>query len=78
MVMLLRFSGKRRSWKLELFRAKDWPVSFFAGGGLYHRYRLRVNGKWFNLPDGRPVCYTIHEVRDLMWRSMGPPLRKRR
>lgn len=82
LTVLLRFQGKPKSYKVELFHATDWPGWFFRGhygGDRRFRYRLRVNGRWYKAKaDGGPTCHTTHEVRDLLWRPVADGLRKRR
>jgi len=65
MVMLLRFPGKMRNWKAELFRSSKWGRDW-----TQKRYRIRVNGKWFCLPDEKISFFSQYEFRDLLWRSI--------
>jgi hypothetical protein len=69
LIMLLRFSGKRKALKLELFRAQQW-----GHGGTRKVYRLRMNGKWFQGKKDQERdykdFYTFYEFRDLLWRSL--------
>ena len=74
-VIMLKKQGKRgRTHKLEVFPAGLWKCSFFSmyPNHFKHRYRLRLDGKWHNTKDGKPACFTRYEIRDLIWRSLGP------
>lgn len=81
MVWMLRFRGK--SHKIELFQARLWKPGFFtnlrrgvfATEELRCRYRLRINGKWFNGDNG-PIAYTRTEFRDALFRSLRPSFEK--
>jgi hypothetical protein len=69
-IMLLRFSGKR-TLKIELFNANDFEEktkkTIYTYCQLWHRYRLRVNGKWFQ------GFHTWYEFRDILFRSIPKP-----
>lgn len=67
LTFLLRYDGKKKSTKLELFDAFLWNKSFGVFRGK--RYRMRVNGKWFQTPDGKKFFYK-YEIRDIFWRSL--------
>lgn len=73
-VFLLKKYGKKNI-KIELFQAFLWAAKAREPRGapqywLNHRYRVRVNGKWFSKPDEKYSFFTIYEVRDMMWRSV--------
>ncbi len=70
-IMLLRYSGKKKSNKIELFDAKLWDEGCVVRGrSKTPRYRLRVNGKWFNSKEGAMVFYSKTNFRDLLMRSL--------
>lgn len=64
-IFLLRFSGKAKSLKVELFHAGQW-------GESKHRkqYRIRVHGKWFARDGEKMSFFSQYEFRDLLWRSI--------
>jgi hypothetical protein len=59
--ILLRYSGKNKSSKLEIFNASQW-------GGQDNQYRLRAKGKWY--PEGQMVFYYKTQIRDMIHRSI--------
>lgn len=61
LILLLRYSGKNKSNKLEIFKATQW-------GGAENQYRIRVKGKWF--PEGEKIFYFKTQIRDMLWRSI--------
>ena len=71
-IFLLRFQGKRKSSKVEVFNAKLWDDGLWKKrhGTKTDRYRIRVKGKWFNDKNGNPIFYSKTEIRDLLWRSI--------
>lgn len=76
MVFLLKKSGKSASStvKIELFKADQWrekaKYTNTYGSTDGPRYRLRVNGKWYNYNhDYKYSFFTRYEVRDAMWRA---------
>lgn len=68
LTILLRYNGKAKSNKLELFEATqfDDKASLSRGAKLY---RLRVNGKWFDKRSEQKF-YTKWEIRDLLIKSI--------
>lgn len=52
--------GAKISFKIELFPAEQWAES--AQG----RYRLRVNRRWHNGPDGAPVYLDMVQIAALV------------
>lgn len=78
MVVLLKIPGKK-SWgsskKIELSHASLWgkqPRWRRREEYLSWRYRLRVNGKWWDgweQKTGSPFV-TIYEFRDLLFRTL--------
>jgi hypothetical protein len=75
-VFLLRIEGivskdpkKMKAQKIELFDASLWGKSNKPRGA--RRFRMRVNGKWFNGGQRRDMLFLDKwQVRDLIWRSI--------
>ena len=63
-IMLLRYRGKKKSQKVELFDAKEWKP--YCG----KKYRMRVNGKWFDRPKMGMWFVTKSQFRDILFRSI--------
>lgn len=65
-VLLLKKQGK--TGKMELFDARLWGAGYW---GRAKKYRIRVNGKWFDKRTGiNKQYYLIWEIRDLYWKSL--------
>ena len=82
LIFLHRKPGKK-THKVELFPAALWKRSFFTGGTIgrsgpltTHTYRMRVDGKWHNRPNGKPYAVDIWTFRDLYFKSLVPALRR--
>jgi hypothetical protein len=78
LIIMLRYQGKKESNKVEIFDASLWKGSSrprcFGDG---QRYRIRVNGKWFDLPGGlRYAGILLYELRDIFWRSVKRALKE--
>ncbi|RLI37486.1 hypothetical protein DRO66_03785 [Candidatus Bathyarchaeota archaeon] len=79
-VVLLRYPSKRggeHSQKLEFFPGELWGKYGFGlkgekylRGDLENRYRMRVNGKWFNYKGKKYTFLTKTEVKELFFRSI--------
>ncbi len=71
-IFLLRFQGKAKSKKVEIFNSKLWDQGLRQRrhGMKTDRYRIRVGGKWFNQKDGSMWFLSKTEFRDLLWRSI--------
>ena len=74
-VFLLKFEGKkqdpkknRKFNKIELFDAALWGK--YAGVCGARKFRLRVNGKWFNGNQSGMLFLDKWKVRDLLWKSI--------
>lgn len=65
-VMLLQKYGKKKT-KIELFHKRQ----FSKGGSLMgmERYRLRVNGKWWE-PDKNVRYYTLTKIKEIVFRNI--------
>jgi hypothetical protein len=72
LIILLRFQGKKmlkmKKAKIELFDSNLWDDGHYrckTGG----RYRIRVNGKWFN--KGKEMKYfTKTQVKNITFKSI--------
>ncbi len=60
--ILLRKSGKKTA-KVELFPSKQW-------GDIKKRFRIRVNGKWFNGSRSEMAFYYKAQIRELVFSSL--------
>jgi hypothetical protein len=74
-VFLLRFQGKKKRFKLEIFEAKLWADCRRKKGwhkfcASWNRYRLRTNGKWFRNKAGEEMSFLKYEIRDILWRGL--------
>lgn len=70
-IMMLKNQGKKKYKKIELFNAKLWKIGvFISSRKKTDRYRIRVNGKWFNDKSGNIIFYTKTQFRDLLMRSI--------
>ena len=68
-VLLLRYDGKKKSNKIEFFKAEQWGWVNTTFTGTGQMYRVRVNGKWFKGKDGKKYFWKS-QLRDVVWRSM--------
>lgn len=68
LTILLRYNGKAKSNKLELFEATQFNDKAHLERGA-KLYRLRVNGKWYDKLSDKQF-YTKWEIRDLLIRSI--------
>lgn len=68
--ILLRKPGKPNI-KLELFDSNLWDA-YWAYGGRSKRYRIRVDGKWFDQQKDYvgKMYFTKWEFRDLMFSNI--------
>lgn len=64
LVIVAVIPGKRRRYRVELFRASLWPRRF--GLHCQRRYRVRVQGKWWE--GGQ--CFTWSQVSSLLRKSL--------
>jgi hypothetical protein len=75
-VFLLRIEGIKlkdpkkimKSQKIELFDSSLWGKSNGIRGA--RKFRMRVNGKWFNGKRSDMLFLDKWNVRDLIWRSI--------
>lgn len=65
---LLRYPGKKKSHKIEVFQASLWGETTGMRGRSILRYRLRANGKWY--PEGSGSFFTKTEIKELLFRSI--------
>lgn len=67
-IFLLRYKGKTKSMKLELFNANQFDdnARLMRGAKLY---RIRSNGRWYKGANSK-VYFTKWEVRDLLFKSI--------
>lgn len=67
--ILLKIEGKTKSTKLELFDQRLWGDGSFGGA---KRYRIRLNGAWFDKKKGfvGNKYFTKWTFRDLFFRSL--------
>lgn len=71
--ILHRYSGKKKSSKIELFYADLWKDGQKRLMGTY-RYRIRVDGCWYiDTKNNNKRYFTWYEFRDLLWRSLEQP-----
>lgn len=70
LTILLRFSGKKKSNRVELFRAAGFSNYITSGyhRSLYNRYRIRLDGAWW--PKGEIQFYTKTETKELIWKAI--------
>lgn len=59
-------SGAKTMFKIEFFPAEQWQESTQAGGELAGRYRLRINRRWHDLPEGGPAFLDVVQIAVLM------------
>lgn len=57
--------GKRM--KIEFYNADEFLRAYDYDYG-HHKFRIRVNGKWF--PKGERRYFYRSEIRDILWRSI--------
>lgn len=71
LTMLLRFPGKKKATKLEIYPAElwGWKKTDDKGVKVGKKYRLRLNGKWFNSKRDDKFFWRS-EIRDLLWFSL--------
>lgn len=69
MSVLLRFPGKAKSAKMELFAAQQWPEQPGAEAGLF---RVRRDGRWVGGEDAH-LFMTMEAVAALLARSIDDP-----
>lgn len=51
--------------KIELFPASQWQESTQAGAAFAGRYRLRINRRWHDTPEGGPLYLDMHQIMAL-------------
>jgi hypothetical protein len=63
-------TGKMKVQKIELFDSTLWGKKLGNRGA--RKFRMRVNGKWFNGKGKRGDMLFLDkwQVRDLLWRSI--------
>lgn len=49
-------------FKIELFPAGQWAESAQQSADLAGRFRLRINRRWHNMPDGGPAYLDLMQV----------------
>ena len=59
---LLKKRGKKTQ-KIELFHSADWSE-------IFNKFRIRVNGKWFNGKGKKMTFFYKNEVKNLMFKSI--------
>ena len=71
--LLLRYEGKKTSAKVEVFPAKLWTDVYTKRDhtGRDH-FRLRINGKWFDSPEGKKQYFTKTQVKNSFFKSIRP------
>jgi len=62
--MLMRGKGRKKSWKLEYFRASKFSTSFWEADA--NLFRLRVNRKWCGRTNGHPSTFTYVSINTSM------------
>ena len=67
---LLRKSSKKKSNKVELFRANQWKSKCESPLDLNVRYRLRVNGKWHPPKCNEKIFFTKTQIKDILFKSI--------
>jgi len=71
LTFLIRYKGKNKSIKVELFPALQWNKKINQSYNyLFYRYRVRTDGKWFNPRKEKYTFFTKWEIRDLLWKSI--------
>ena len=68
--ILLRYQGKKKSVKCEVYHAKLWTDQYTKSNYTGRdRFRLRINGKWFETPKGRKY-FTKTQIKNMFFKSI--------